>query len=155
MIGRAYMKPYHRVSTLDDMVYLSKNLRYEDKREVEALGHTPEKALALGFGNSSICRSIIDARGTPVGVYGVVPLSDKIGQIWMLGSQGLVKIKTSFLKQSRSEVEGMNIMYPHLCNFIDSRNEIHLKWIRWCGFKIIGEKMINNVKFYEFCKVAI
>ena len=149
------MKPYHRVSTLDDMVYLSKNLRYEDKREVEALGHTPEKALALGFGNSSICRSIIDARGTPVGVYGVVPLSDKIGQIWMLGSQGLVKIKTSFLKQSRSEVEGMNIIYPHLCNFIDSRNEIHLKWIRWCGFKIIGEKMINNVKFYEFWKVAI
>ena len=152
---RAYMKPYHRVSTLEDMSYLSKSLRYEDKREVEALGHTPEKALALGFGNSSICRSIIDKRGTPVGVYGVVPLSDKIGQIWMLGSQGLVKIKTAFLKQSRSEVEGMNIMYPHLCNFIDSRNEIHLKWIRWCGFKIIGEKMINNVKFYEFCKVAI
>jgi len=149
------MKPYHRVSTLDDMVYLSKNLRYEDKREVETLGHTPEKALALGFGNSSICRSIIDARGTPVGVYGVIPLSDKIGQIWMLGSQGLVKIKTAFLKQSRSEVEGMNIMYPHLCNFRDSRNDVHLKWICWCVFKIIGEKMINNVKFYEFCKVAI
>ena len=149
------MKPYHRVSTLDDMVYLSKKLRYEDKREVETLRHTPEKALALGFGNSSICRSIIDARGTPVGVYGVVPLSDKIGQIWMLGSQGLVKIKTAFLKQSRSEVESINVIYPHLCNFIDSRNDVHLKWIRWCGFKIIGEKMINNVKFYEFCKVAI
>ena len=152
---RAYMKPYHRVSTLEDMSYLSKSLRYEDKREVAALGHTPEKALALGFGNSSICRSIIDKHGTPVGVYGVVPLSDKIGQIWMLGSPGLVKIKTAFLKQSRSEVEGMNSIYAHLCNFIDSRNEIHLKWIRWCGFKIIGEKMINNVKFFEFCKVAI
>ena len=72
----------------------------------------------------------------------------------MLGSQGLVKIKTAFLKQSRSEVEGINTIYPHLCNFIDSRNDVHLKWIRWCGFKIIGEKMINNVKFYEFCKVA-
>jgi hypothetical protein len=81
-------------------------------------------------------------------------LSDTIGQVWMLGSEGLVKIKTSFLKQSRSEVEGMNEIYPHLCNFIDSRNDVHLKWIRWCGFKIIGEKMINNVKFYEFCKVA-
>ena len=154
MIGRAYMKPYHRVSTLEDMSYLSKSLRYEDKREVEALGHTPEKALALGFGSSSICRSIIDKHGTPVGVYGVIPLSDKIGQIWMLGSPGLIKIKTAFLKQSRSEVEGMNSMYPHLCNFIDSRNDIHLKWIRWCGFKIIGEKMINSVKFFEFCKVA-
>jgi len=31
---------------------------------------------------------------------------------------------------------------------------MHLKWIKWCGFKIIGERMVNNVKFYEFCKVA-
>ena len=74
----------------------------------------------------------------------------------MLGSEGLVKDQVLHsLKQSRSEVEGMN-EYISLTSvtFIDSRNDVHLKWIRWCGFKIIGEKMINNVKFYEFCKVA-
>lgn len=148
------MKPYHRESQLDDLTYLSLHLRYEDQREVEALGHTVEKALALGYGNSTICRSIIDNRGRVVGIYGVVPLSDKCGQVWMLGTEGLVKIKTAFLKQSRSEVNGMNNVYPHLCNFIDSRNEVHLKWIKWCGFKILGEKVINNVKFYEFCRLA-
>ena len=148
------MKPYHRVSTLEDMSYLSKSLRYEDKREVETLGHSVDKALALAFGASQICRSIVDNKGIVVGMYGVVPLSDKTGQVWMLGSEGLVKIKTAFLKQSRSEVHGMNSVFPHLCNFIDSRNEVHLKWIKWCGFKIIGEKVINNVKFYEFCRLA-
>ena len=148
------MQPYHRVSTLEDMAYLSLHLRYEDKREVETLGHTPEQSLALGFGHSRICRSIINHRGIVVGVYGVVPLSDITGQVWMLGSEGLVKIKTTFLRQSRSVVEGLNEIFPHLCNFIDSRNDVHLRWINWCGFKIIGEKMINNVKFYEFCRVA-
>ena len=148
------MKPYHRQSILEDAAYLSLHLRYEDKREVETLGHSVDKALALAFGASQICRSIVDNKGIVVGMYGVVPLSDKTGQVWMLGSEGLVKIKTAFLKQSRSEVNGMNSIFPHLCNFIDSRNEVHLKWIKWCGFKIIGEKVINNVKFYEFCRLA-
>ena len=148
------MKPYHRQSKLDDAAYLSLHLRYEDKREVETLGHSVDKALALAFGASQICRSIVDNKGIVVGMYGVVPLTEKTGQVWMLGSEGLVKIKTAFLKQSRSEVNGMNSVFPHLCNFIDSRNEVHLKWIKWCGFKIIGEKVINNVKFYEFCRLA-
>ena len=148
------MKPYHRQSNLDDAAYLSLHLRYEDKREVETLGHSVDKALALAFGASQICRSIVDNKGIVVGMYGVVPLSDKTGQVWMLGSEGLIEIKTAFLKQSRSEVNGMNSVFPHLCNFIDSRNEVHLKWIKWCGFKIIGEKVINNVKFYEFCRLA-
>jgi len=148
------VKPYHRKSQLDDLTYLYLNMRYEDKREVETLGHKVDQALSLAFGNSYICRTIIDNRGRTVGIYGVVPLSDKCGQVWMLGTEGLVKIKTAFLKQSRSEVDKMNKVFPHLCNIIDSRNEVHLKWIKWCGFKIIGEKVINKVKFYEFCRLV-
>ena len=87
-------------------------------------------------------------------MYGVVPVDEKTGLVWMLGSNKLKKIKIAFLKESRTEVEGMNTLFPHLWNIIDSRNELHLKWIKWCGFKIIGERMVNNVKFYEFCKVA-
>lgn len=148
------MEPYHREAQLDDLTYLSLNLRYEDQREVETLGHTVEKSLALGYGNSTICRTIIDRRGRAVGIYGVVPLTDKCGQVWMLGTEGLGGITIPFLRQSRSEVEGMNLVYPHLCNIIDSRNEMHLKWIKWCGFKILGEHIINNVKFYEFARLA-
>ena len=146
------MQPYTRPSKLQDVVDLAPNLRPEDELEVNTLGHTPEQALCAGYLSSTICKSIIDQRGQVVGMYGVCALSDVQGQVWMLGSKGLLKIKIAFLKQSRKEVEMMNNTYAHLCNIIDSRNGLHLKWIQWCGFKIIGEKVINNVKFFEFCK---
>ena len=88
-------------------------------------------------------------------MYGVVPTDDKTGLIWMLGSKGLKKINyITVLKENRILIEKMNKIWPHLWNIIDSRNELHLKWLKWCGFTIIGERMVNKVKFYEFCKVA-
>lgn len=154
---KPYMKPYHRETRLDDILELSKNLRWEDVREVITLGSDPENALLGGYIASTIKRTIIDSYDNPVGAYGVVPcpqLSERSGIVWMLGTDKLNDIKTSFLKHSRSEVNRMNEAFPHLSNVIDSRNELHIKWIKWCGFKIIGEKMINNHKFYEFCRVA-
>ena len=148
------MKPFHRATQLHDVCELAPNLRSEDKREVNTLGKTSEQALLTGYLLGKVCRSIINNYGQVVGMYGVVPADDKTGLVWMLGSDKLKKIKIPFLKESRTEVEGMNTLFPHLWNIIDSRNEMHLKWIKWCGFKIIGERMVNNVKFYEFCKVA-
>ena len=148
------MKPYHRQSRLHDICELAPNLRYEDKREVNTLGKTSEQALLSGYLFGKVCRSIIDNHGQVVGMYGVCPVDETTGIVWMLGSKGLHKIKRAFLRESRTEVNGMNSLFPHIWNIIDSRNELHIKWIRWCGFKIIGERMINNVKFYEFCKVT-
>ena len=148
------MKPFHRATQLHDVCELAPNLRSEDKREVNTLGKTSEQALLSGYLFGKVCRSIINNYGQVVGMYGVVPADSKTGLVWMLGSDKLKKIKIPFLKESRTEVEKMNTLFPHLWNIIDSRNEMHLKWIKWCGFKIIGERMINNVKFYEFCKVA-
>ena len=148
------MKPFHRATQLHDVCELAPNLRSEDKREVNTLGKTSEQALLSGYLLGRVCRSIINNYGQVVGMYGVVPADSKTGLVWMLGSDKLKKIKIPFLKESRTEVEKMNILLPHLWNIIDSRNELHLKWIKWCGFKIIGERMVNNVKFYEFCKVV-
>ena len=149
------MKPFHRATQLHDICELAPNLRSEDKREVNTLGKTSEQSLLTGYLFGRVCRSIINNYGQVVGMYGVVPADNKTGLVWMLGSDKLKKIKIPFLKESRTEVEGMNTLFPHLWNIIDSRNEMHLKWIKWCGFKIIGERMVNNVKFYEFCKVVI
>lgn len=149
-----YIKPYHRKSKLEDVVELYPILREADQREVETLGSSPEKALVFAYLNSSTCRTIINSMGNPVAMFGVVPLDKYVGSVWMLGSNGLPKIKKAFLKECRQEVIKLNEKHPYLCNIIDSRNTLHVKWIRWCGFKIIGETMINNVKFYEFCRVG-
>lgn len=151
---RDYIKPYHTKSSLWDVTSLYPYLREADKREVEALGLTPEMALCRAYLDSAICRTIINGTGCPVAMFGVVPSGEFSGIVWMLGNDLLVKMKTAFLKECRNEVIKLNNIYPHLYNIIDSRNEVHIKWIKWCGFKIIRELMINNVKFYEFCRVA-
>ena len=46
----------------------------------------------------------------------------------------------------------MEDKFPILFNYIDSRNKLHLTWLKWCGFKIINEKMFNKVLFYGFYK---
>jgi len=148
------VKPYHRKSILHDVCELAPNLAFADKREVETLGHTSEQSLLAGYLYSTYCRSIIDAHGHVVAMYGITPLSEVMGQVWMLGSEKLKKVSRPFLRQNRDEIKIMHVLYPHLCNIIDSRNEAHLRWIDWCGFHILGEKIINNVKFYEFCRLA-
>tara|TARA_B100000029_G_scaffold482666_1_gene533021 strand:- start:207 stop:686 length:480 start_codon:yes stop_codon:yes gene_type:complete len=149
-----YIKPHHVKSTLWDVTSLYPYLREEDKREVETLGLTSEMALCRAYLDSSVCRTIINGRGCPVAMFGVVPFGDFSGIVWMLGNKLLLQMKTAFLKECREEVIKLNNIYPHLFNMIDSRNEVHIRWIKWCGFKIIGERIINNVKFYEFCRVA-
>jgi hypothetical protein len=66
---RPYMKPYHRKSILADVLKLKDKLRYEDKREVETLGHTPEQALGYAYLSSTICRSIMNNYDQVVGMY--------------------------------------------------------------------------------------
>ena len=90
----------------------------------------------------------------PVAMFGVVPSDEQSGIVWMLGSNLLLDIKQVFLKQCKQEVIKLNNIYPLLYNIIDSRNTLHIRWIKWCGFKIIGKTMVNNIKFYEFCRIA-
>lgn len=148
------MKPYHRLSILQDVVDLAPKLRPEDRRECEALGRTPEQSLCLGYLQSTSCKSVIDSRGVVVAMYGVSFAEEGVGRVWMLGSKGLLKISRAFLKGSKGEVAAMYKLYPQMGNIIDSRNELHIRWIRWLGFKLLGEVMVNDVKFYEFAGVA-
>ena len=104
------MKPFHRATQLHDVCELAPNLRFEDKREVNTLGKTSEQSLLSGYLFGRVCRSIIDKNGQVVGMYGVVPADSKTGLVWMLGSDKLKKIKIPFLKESRTEVEKMNIL---------------------------------------------
>ena len=62
------------------------------------------------------------------------------------------KIKIKFLRECKNRVEEMSDRFPVLFNYIDSRNKLHLTWLKWCGFKIINEKTFNDVLFYGFLK---
>ena len=138
----------------EDIEFLAPRLRYEDKREVlDSVGLTPYQALTDGFNLSQICLTIVDTKNIPVGMFGV----SEDGAIWLLASPDIKKIRFSFLRESRKVVNLLNYKYKILWNFVDCRNELHLRWLKWCGFKFLRKINygVNQKPFYEFIKLCV
>ena len=134
---------------------LAKDLREPDKNELitKTGSEEIEKTLLQGFKLTDYCRSFF-VDDEIAGVYGVVAsLDDKnIGSPFLLCTPKIKKIKIKFLRECKNRVEEMSDRFPILFNYIDSRNKLHLTWLKWCGFKIINEKTFNDVLFYGFLK---
>jgi hypothetical protein len=154
------MSPHHqefngiRKTISEDIEFLAPRLRYEDKREVlDSVGLTPYQALTDGFNLSQICLTIVDTKNIPVGMFGV----SEDGAIWLLASPDIKRIRFSFVRESRKVVNLLNYKYKILWNFVDCRNELHLRWLKWCGFKFLRKINygVNQKPFYEFIKLCV
>ena len=138
-----------------DIESLAPRLRKEDREELWALNEcTPLKGLQDGFRLSDECWTI-DHEGTPIGMFGVAPLEPGVGAVWLLASDDLPKVRWDFLKKTRPWVAHFLTKYPTLTNMVDARNEVHVKWIKWAGFTIVGEATgigPDNLTFLHFSK---
>jgi hypothetical protein len=159
-VGKVTMLPLHkefngiRKTILTDVDYLAPRLRVEDKREIlDSVGLNPYQALANGYNSSEICLTIIDTKDIPVGMFGV----GETGIIWLLATPEIHRIRFSFLRESRKVVNLLNHKYKILWNFVDCRNELHLRWLKWCGFKFLRKINygVNQKPFFEFIKLYV
>jgi len=155
-------KPRARPAIASDIPGLAATLRSQDCAEVRALGHDPESALRLSFEGSSQVYSIVDGANTVVAMFGVglspymsEQIGEPVGAIWMLGAPGLHKIRFQFLRECQSWMETMHRDYRVLWNWADARNALHLRWLEWLGFKIIGTAPYGNKGelFHQFIRV--
>ena len=145
---------HFRLSTLEDIKYLAPRLRFEDKREIlDSTGLNPYQALFECFNCSEISLTIVDTKNIPVGMFGV----SEDGAIWLLATPDIKRIRFSFLRESRKVVNLLNHKYKILWNFVDCRNELHLRWLKWCGFKFLRKINygVNQKPFYEFIKLCV
>lgn len=143
-----------RVSNFNDVEFLAPKLRFEDKREIlSASGNTPFKSLLGGFAQSEVCFTIVDKQNVPVGMFGV----SKEGAIWLLATDDILKIKISFLRESRKVINFLNQKYKKLWNYVDCRNDLHIRWLKWCGFVFIRKVPygVLQLPFYEFIKICV
>ena len=137
-----------------DIDYLAPRLRYEDKREIlDSVGLNPYQALSECFNCSEISLTIVDTKNIPVGIFGV----SEDGAIWLLATPDIKRIRFSFLRESRKVVNLLNHKYKVLWNFVDCRNELHLRWLKWCGFTFLRKLNygVNQKPFYEFIKLCV
>lgn len=127
-----------RQATVEDALDLAPRLRQADRDEVWASGRkTPERALLVSLGMSSHAwTGLVD--GKVVCMWGCGPASmlDRVGVPWMLGSDDLLKHQKAFLRRNREYVDAMLLCYTRLVNWVDARNTVSIRWLRWLGFEI-------------------
>lgn len=149
------------ISTAEHVDIIAENMREADAAEVACHGHTPHEALTKGFMASTICKTVLDDDGEPIAMFGVsspeeVPTS--VGIPWMLGTPGIETISKQFLRESRYWVQYMGQRYGYMVNWIDSRNEVHLRYVRWLGFQVFEDRGQpvgpDNVIFYPIKRTS-
>lgn len=122
----------------EHVALLAPRVREADRQELWASGRiTPAAALAIGVSSSS--SSWAGFIGDElVCLFGVVPASlvTGIGVPWMIGSDAVVRHQFTFLRQSRPCVGRMRAVYDVLVNWVDDRNVVAQRWLRWLGFEV-------------------
>jgi hypothetical protein len=106
-----------------------------------------------GWDNSSRRWIIVDKYGNGVCMMGVRPINNDVGVPWLLGTDSLNDIKIFFMKISKIVISEMKKQFKLLVNFVDSRYDKSVKWLKWCDFKFDNDTVLfgtMKVPFYRF-----
>ena len=143
------MSKYIHPLTEEAAFEVASNLLPEDRKEVEE-GHGYDPTVILpstyDMGDSVYFRV---PNGELAGIAGV---HDK-GQIWMLCTPAILKYPVTFAREAKRYVDSRQEKL--LWNIVDKRNTVHLKLLRFLGFKFLRELKHgpNQLTFIEFCRV--
>ena len=143
------MSKYIHPATLEAALRVASNLLPEDYSEVkEGHGHDPLTALVVGF-HTSDSVYFTNTNDEICGMAGV----HQNGQIWMLCTPAILDFPHTFAREARRYVRSRNEKL--LWNFVDERNKVHIKLLRFLGFKFLRRFPYgpNNLSFIEFCRV--
>ena len=128
---------------------VASNLRPDDLREVvEGHGLDPmAELLRVARIGSAVYFTVPD--GKTAGLAGV----GDDGAIWMLCTPEIERYPITFAREAKRYVDSRE--EPLLWNIVDCRNTVHLKLLKFLGFKFL-RKVKNGpyqLDFIEFCRV--
>ncbi len=143
-----------RPATLDDVADLAPRLRQADRDEVWASHrNSPADALSRSLGMSTHAWAGL-ADGRLVCLWGVCPISliSRTGAPWLLGSDDIETYQMAFLRRSRPFVDEMLGVYTVLTNWVDDRNRVSMRWLRWLGFNLFPAQPFgpDGLPFHRF-----
>ena len=135
--------------TLEAALHVASHLRPDDRREVEeGHGQNALEILTLEALEGS-CVYFTMPNGKTAGMAGV----EKGGSIWMLCTPVIEQYPHTFAREAKRFIERREEKL--LWNIADKRNKVHLKLLKFLGFKFLREINYgpNNLPFIEFCYV--
>jgi hypothetical protein len=137
-----------------DAEVLALRLRAADLLEIQAaLGASPGVVLLRGVEASDPCYAVVDGPSV-LALFGVVPMVGRLdaGSVWLLASEDFAARSSFIVRWSKSWIARLHERYRVLTNYVDARNEVHLRWLRWCGFvfvRRIEHFGVMGLPFYE------
>jgi len=146
-------------TTMEDIDFLAPRLRQADIQECQAAsGMEPKEVLIEGLKAGHFTFTLTPRKGVRVGIWGVVksPTYDNAGIIWMMATEELLEYQIKFLRRSRVYIELVQKEFSILHNVVDARNELHIKWLKFMGFKFIQRHEnfgVAKLPFYEFLRI--
>ena len=143
------MSKYIHPLTKEVAIEAASNLLPEDRREVEeGHGHDPKLIIPLAYQGDSVYFRV--PNGELAGIAGV----EQDGQIWMLCTPAILKYPITFAREAKRYVDSRQEKL--LWNVVDIRNTVHIKLLRFLGFKFLRELEYgpNKLTFMEFCKIC-
>ena len=143
------MSKYIHPATIEAAIKVASNLLPEDRLEVEE-GHglNPIEELTIQAKKGS-CVWFEVPNGKTAGMAGVGPE----GQVWMLCTPAILEYPITFAREAKRFIESRP--EPLLWNIVDKRNKVHIKLLRFLGFKFL-RKISHGpdyLSFIEFCRV--
>ncbi len=129
---------------------VASNLRPDDRREVEE-GHGLDPFVMItSKAQEGSCVYFNVPNGKTAGMAGV----DPGGLIWMLTTKAIEEYPITFAREAKRYVERQKGL---LWNIVDERNTVHLKLLKFLGFKFLRKISHgpNQLSFIEFCKVNV
>ena len=143
------MPNYIHPITYEAALEVASNLRSDDLREVvEGHGLNPMILLPLAAEEGSAVYFTVPD-GKTAGLAGV----GDDGTIWMLCTPEIERYPITFAREAKRYVDSRE--EPLLWNIVDCRNTVHLKLLKFLGFKFLRKVTHgpNNLPFIEFCRV--
>lgn len=130
---------------------VGENLRRDDAREIEqTMGlYAPVAVLQSYYHATYGSVYFHDAHGKAAGVAGVT----KDNLIWMLCTDVIETRPHTFVREAKRWLD--SLPNPYVYNHADMRNEVHIKLLKFLGFKFIQYYVYNGVPLISFIKPCV
>lgn len=114
----------------------------------------PEERLPLAVINSRRCYTFRDhPQEDPFAIFGVADDQEQPGWgvVWFLATPEIAHARIAVLREAVFWLRSFESLYPlGLHNLVDSRNDLHLRWLTHLGFELGGTIDIRGVPFIHF-----
>ncbi len=140
-----------------DIPALARDMREIDVIEIRKFaGIGPEEALRMSIRGAKLAYCLREKDGNPVSIIGVGWLPNpRAGIAWFLSSDKIDKIGLLFLQETRAALDDFMQGHDVISNYIYSRNEKTIRWLKWMGFEILSETTTpysDGELFYEMAR---